>query len=59
MHKCQCLQEHRTAFHPGFCALFDCSALPKLKAVTEGHHNNVKKNCDRKKKKKHNTYTSV
>lgn len=44
----QC-QEHRTVFHPGVCALFDCSALLKLKAATEGHHNNVKKSGDQKK----------
>lgn len=49
VHKRQCLQEHRTVFHPGFCALFDCSALLKLKAATEGHHNNVKKSGDQKK----------
>lgn len=40
--------EHRTVFDPGFCALFDCSALLKLKAATEGHHNNVKKSGDKK-----------
>lgn len=49
VHKRQCLQEHRTVFHPGFCALFDCSALLQLKAATEGHHNNVKKSGDQKK----------